>query len=63
MISSQSASAPRCSDTMFGYGIGNCAGCNRFPVVIYKAKRADTWRCESCYRNDYGAPPENLVTA
>lgn len=53
---------PRCSDPMFGYGIGNCAGCNRFPVVLYKAPNPNCWRCESCYRKETGVQPANLVS-
>lgn len=58
-----SSFAPRCSDAMFGYGIGNCGACNRFPVVLYKSPRADKWRCESCYGKEHQKPPANLVSA
>lgn len=54
---------PRCADAMFGYGIGNCCGCNRFPVVLYKSPRAEAWRCESCYSKQHATPPSNLVRA
>lgn len=57
------STAPRCSDPLYNYGIGNCAGCHRFPVVLYKAKRADTWRCQSCYEHDYNTSPSNQVSA
>jgi hypothetical protein len=54
---------PECSHPLYNYGIGSCAGCVRFPVVLYKAPRSDTWRCQSCYTSDYGTPPNNLVSA
>lgn len=54
---------PKCSDPIFGYGIGNCCACNRFPVVLYKEPDSDRWRCRSCYRTEHGAEPANLVTA
>lgn len=57
-----SVTEPRCSDAMFGYGIGICAGCNRYPVVIYKARSPERWRCEGCYVKETGTKPPNKVS-
>lgn len=53
---------PKCSDPVLGYGIGNCAGCNCSPIVLYKSPCEKKWRCESCFESDYGTTPANLVT-
>jgi hypothetical protein len=58
---------PRCSDTLHGYGIGVCAGCNRFPVVIYACTarvngNVYKWRCETCYAKEHITPPSNRVS-
>lgn len=53
---------PRCCDPFYRYGIGTCCGCNRFPVVIYKASKTGRWRCASRHENETGAPPANQVS-
>ena len=56
------ATTPRCCDPLFGYGIGRCAGCERFPTVLYRKADTFRWRCEACYKTENGGQvPNNLV--
>ena len=54
---------PRSSDAMLGYGIGNCSGCERYPVVLYRVVGPERWRCAKCCKKETGNPPQNMVTA
>lgn len=56
------SSDPRCSDREFGYAIGNCCGCHRFPVVLYKIPNLNRWRCMKCYKDEARSAPPNPVS-
>lgn len=37
--------------------IGNCAGCQTFPIVIFQLYSVDVWRCVTCYSKIVGEYP------
>lgn len=58
---------PSCASVLYDYGIGNCCGCQRFPVVLYRIEVSatrldDRWRCEACYTAEAGKAPGNKVS-